>query len=162
MKKIFSVSFFVISCLLSFGQSAEVDHMLNEISGQWSLDDYGNVTYQRIVEIPEMGKDAIYDRVLNYFIYNYGSGKSVIQMQDKDKGQIIGKGLYDNVHIGISIITTYVDTWHILRVDVKDGKARILLTLTEYDKKVTGGSTPPTYSTMKVEQEYPINPKGYA
>ena len=75
--------------------------MLKEIEGQWSLDDNGNVTYQRIVEVPEMKKDDIYNRVLNYFIYNYGSGKSVIQTQDKEAGLIVGKGLYEEVHVGI-------------------------------------------------------------
>lgn len=60
----------------------------------------------------------------------------------------------------MSLITTYVDAWHILRVDVKDGRARIIVTLTEYEKKIVGGNTPPTYLSMKVAQEYPINPKG--
>jgi hypothetical protein len=160
MKKTLSVLILVIFCIFTYGQSSEVKKMLQEIEGQWSLDDNGNVTYQRIVEVPEMKKDDIYNRVLNYFIYNYGSGKSVIQTQDKENGLIVGKGLYNDVHIGISIVTTYIDAWHIVRVDIKDGKARIILTLTEYDKKVTGGNTPPSYSTMKIEQEFPINEKG--
>ncbi len=36
----------------------------------------------------------------------------------------------------------------------------MIVTLTEYEKKIVGGNTPPSYSTMKVAQEYPINPKG--
>ena len=160
MKKTLSVIILVITCIFTYGQSSEVKKMLQEIEGQWSLDDNGNVTYQRIVEVPEMKKDDIYNRVLNYFVYNYGSGKSVIQTQDKENGLIVGKGLYNDVHVGISLVTTYIDAWHIVRVDIKEGKTRIILTLTEYDKKVTGGDTPPNYSTMKIEQEYPINEKG--
>lgn len=160
MKKAISVFIMVISFSLAYGQSSEVKRMLQEIEEQWSLDDNGNLSYQRIVEVPGMEKDDIYNRVLNYFVYNYGSGKSVIQTQDKENGLIVGKGLYDNVHIGISIVTTYIDAWHIVRVDIKNGRARIILTLTEYDKKVTGGNTPPSYSTMKIEQEYPINENG--
>ena len=60
----------------------------------------------------------------------------------------------------MSLVTTYVDAWHILRVDVKDGRPRVIVTLTEYEKKIAGGSTPPSYATMKVSQEYPINEKG--
>jgi len=56
--------------------------MLAEIEGQWNLD--GNVTYTRIVEAHKLSKEEIYNRALNYFVYNYGSGKSVIQTQDKD------------------------------------------------------------------------------
>jgi hypothetical protein len=144
--------------VLSFGQSAK--EMLAEIDGKWQLDDNGNVTIVKIVEAPDLKKDEIFNRALNYFTYNYVSGKSVIQTQDKENGLIVGKGIYDNVHIGMSIVTTYVDAWHILRVDVKDGRARVIVTLTEYEKKIVGGNTPPSYSTMKVAQEYPINPKG--
>lgn len=160
MKKAILVLILAFSCSFLHGQSSEVKRMLQEIEGQWSIDDNGNLSYQRIIEVPEMEKDDIYNRVLNYFVYNYGSGKSVIQTQDKENGFIVGKGLYNDVHIGISIVTTYIDAWHIVRVDVKNGRARIILTLTEYDKKVTGGNTPPSYSTMKIEQEYPINEKG--
>lgn len=160
MKRTITVLILVITCSFSYGQSSEVKRMLQEIEGQWSLDDNGNLSYQRIIEVPEMEKDDIYSRALNYFVYNYGSGKAVIQTQDKENGLIVGKGLYNDVHIGISIVTTYIDAWHIVRVDIRNGRARIILTLTEYDKKVTGGNTPPSYSTMKIEQEYPINEKG--
>jgi len=124
------------------------------------LDDNGNVTYTRIVEAHKFSKEEIYNRALNYFVYNYGSGKSVIQTQDKELGRIVGKGLYDDVHVGISIITTYVDCWHIARVDVKEGRARIIFTLTTYDKKIVGGDGPPSEISLRVEQSFPINPKG--
>jgi len=160
MRKSISVLILIVFCIVAHGQSVEVKRMLQEIEGQWQLDDNSNVTYQRIVEVPGIEKDEIYNRVQNYFVYNYGSGKSVIQTQDKENGLVVGKGMYKDVHIGVSLITTYIDTWHIARVDVKDGRARIILTLTEYDKKLVGGDTPPSYVTMKVEQEFPINGKG--
>ena len=152
MKKIFLLLLITTSSTFSYGQSAK--EMLAEIEGKWQLDDNENVTVVKVIEVPELKKDEIFNRALNYFTYNYVSGKSVIQIQDKDNGLIVGKGIYDNV------ITTYVDAWHILRVDVKDGRARVIVTLTEYDKKLVGGNTPPSYSTMKVTQAYPINPKG--
>jgi len=151
MKKITSLAIIILIATFSFGQNAKTKSMLNEIEGQWSLDDNGNVTYTRVVEAGDLSKDEIYNRVLNYFVYNYGSGKSVIQTQDKDLGRVVGKGLYDDVHVGISLVTTYIDCWHIARVDIKEGRARIILTLTEYEKKVVGGNTPPSYSTTKVE-----------
>ena len=162
MKKITGLAILILIATFSFGQNAKTKSMLKEIDGQWSLDDNGNVTYSRVIEAPDLTNDEIYNRVLNYFVYNYGSGKSVIQTQDKELGRVVGKGLYNDVHVGVSLITTYVDCWHIVRVDVKEGKARIILTSTEYEKKIVGGNTPPSYSTMKVEQEFPINPKGYA
>lgn len=143
-----------------FSQNAEVKLMLKEIEDQWSVDDNGNITYQAVIEVPGMTKEDIYNRSLAFFIYNYSSGKSVIQTQEKENGLLIGKGLYTNVHVGVTIVNTYIDTWHILRVDIKEGRARILLTLTEYEKKVTGGNTPPSYFSIKISEEYPVNPKG--
>ncbi|WP_181309068.1 DUF4468 domain-containing protein [Rufibacter sp. XAAS-G3-1] len=158
MKKIILLIAVALIGTVSYGQSAK--EMLSEIEGKWQLDDNGNVTIVKVIEAPELKKEEIFNRALNYFTYNYISGKSVIQTQDKENGHIVGKGIYDNVHIGVSIITTHVDAWHILRVDAKDGRARVIVTLTEYEKKIVGGDTPPSYSTMKVAQEYPINPKG--
>ena len=147
---------------VTYSQNRKTKKMLAEIEGKWNLDENGNVSYTRIIEVPEIkSKDEIYNRALNYFVYNYGSGKSVIQTQDKELGRIVGKGIYKNVHIGMSLVTTYVNCWHIVRVDIKDGRARIILTLTEYDKRISGGNTPDALSSVKVEQSFPINKKGY-
>ncbi len=158
MKKILLLSLIIL--ISTFGYSQSAKQMLAEIDGHWELDDNNNVTIVRIVEAPEIEKDEIFNRALNYFTYNYVRGESVIQTQDRDNGLIVGKGLYDNIHTGISILTTEVDAWHILRVDAKDGRARIIVTLTDYDKRIYGGNTPPSYSTVKVAHSYPINPKG--
>jgi hypothetical protein len=134
--------------------------MLQEISGQWAVDENGNLTYQRIVEVPGIKKDEIFTRAQNYFVYNYGSGKSVIQNQDKEAGLLLAKGLFDDVHMGdLFFSQIYIGTWHIVRVDVKEGRARILLTLSEYDTRT---KTPDytTTATVKVVGEFPVNPKG--
>jgi hypothetical protein len=85
MKRVVTVFFVIASSFYSYGQNSEVSNMLKEIEGQWSLDDNNNVTYQRIVEVPDVNKDELFSRAQNYFIYNYGSGKSVIQTQDKKR-----------------------------------------------------------------------------
>lgn len=156
MKRTVTLFIVFITCISLQGQNSEVTNMLNEIEGQWSLDDNSNVTYQRIVEVPEMKGDDIYDRVLNYFIYNYGSGKSVIQTQDNEKGLVIGKGIYDRLHtFSNGTGWVYLGTWHIVRVDVKDGRARIIITLTEYLEDYKG-----SLSTTNVSKEFPINKDG--
>lgn len=160
MKKITLLLFLLIGLTGIQVNAQSAKEMLAEIEGKWELDDNNNVTFVRIIEAPGISKEDIYNRALNYFTYNYGSGKSVIQTQDKESGLVVGKGIYKDVHIGMSLITTYVDAWHILRVDTKDGKARAIITLTQYEKKITGGNTPPNYSTEDIASTYPINPKG--
>jgi hypothetical protein len=160
-KIILIISIFLLSTTTLFSQSRKTKNLLKEIETEWSLDDNGNVTYVHVVDAHTLSKVEIYSRVLNYFVYNYNSGKSVIQTQDEELGRIIGKGLYDDVHIGVSILTTYIDCWHIARVDVQEGRARIILTLNEYEKKVVGGDSGPSYFTTKVRDEFPITPKSY-
>ncbi len=158
MKKLSLLILITLFGTLSYGQTAK--EMLAEIEGKYELDDNGNVTIVKVIEAPELKKEEIYNRVLNYFTYNYVSGKSVIQTQDKENGLIVGKGVYNDVHIGMSIVTTYVDAWHVLRVDIKDGRARIIISLTDYEKKTYDGSLLLSHTTIQVAQEYPINPNG--
>jgi hypothetical protein len=126
------------------------------------VDDNGNITYTKVVEAEGLKAEEIYTRALNYFTYNYGSGKAVIQTQDKEQGLIVGKGIYAKVHVGASIVTTVVDSWHILRVDVKEGKARILVTLTDYELTIISSGTygGKSLNTVPVSSSYPFNEKG--
>lgn len=157
MKRIFLVLFILIYTF-SLGQSAK--EMLKEIQGKWSLDDNNNVTIVKIIEEPNMSKDEIFQRALNYFTYNYVSGKSVIQTQDKETGVIVAKGLYEHVHRGFNMLNIYVSAWHILRIDVKEGKARAIVTLLQYEKEIARGDSVQSHLTSYISQEYPINPKG--
>lgn len=154
MKKVFILLMATMSLSLCNAQTAQ--EMMTEIKGKYTLDDNGNVTYSKVIEIPGMKKEEVYNRVLSYFVYNYVSGKDVIQVQDKEAGLIVAKGIYENVHVGISLITTYVDCSHVVRVDCRDDKARILITLVDYEKKIVGGSTPPSYINVPVNKQYPI------
>jgi len=140
-------------------QKKSIKDMLTEIDGKWKLDENNNVTYTRIVDAEGLSKEEIFTRVTNYFTYNYGSGKSVIQTQDKEAGLIVGKGIY-GIQTESSFSTSRLDTWHILRVDVKDGKARIILSLTEYERMSRAGNTIPTAFTSRISHEYPINKNG--
>lgn len=158
MKKILLLSLLVLSGTFSYAQSAK--QMLAEISGHWELDDNRNVTIVRIIEAPEFSKDEIFNRALNFFTYNYNSAKDIVQTQDKESGLVVGKGVFPNIHKGVSFEITFVDTWHVLRVDAKDGRARAIITLTDYDKTVDPSSSSPSFYTVKIADTYPINPKG--
>lgn len=150
------ISFFLTISLV--GQNTK--EMLAEINGKWTLDDNGNVNIVKVIEASDLKKEDIYNRILTYFTYHYVSGKSLIQVQDKEQGLLVGKGLFEKVHIGGPIPITYIDVWHVLRVEVKDGKARVILSLIGYEKKITQGNLSPEFGKTKIADEYPINKKG--
>jgi hypothetical protein len=153
MKKLFLMLMIICPLTYSNGQSKKVKEKLKEIEGQWELDENKTITYTKVVDLPNLKKDEIYGRAINYYTYNYGSGKSVIQSKDKEAGTIIGKGIYPDVYYTKSFLTVQAwDVWHILRIDIKDEKIRIILTLTEYDIKLNGS----IIVTLPINSVYPF------
>jgi hypothetical protein len=162
MKKLLLLfAIFSFITFTTFAQNQETKNMLASIEGQWSVDDHNYVTYQQVIELPKLTKDEIFKNAESYFIYNYSSGKSVIQTKDKEEGLIIAKGLYSNVLTSITgLATVYFDTWHIIKVEIKDGKARITLSLTGYNEKIISMGEPFYYDELPIVNYYPINPDG--
>lgn len=158
MKNIILFTFLLLTPHIIYCQSAK--EMLAEIDGKWQLDN-NNVTFTKVIEVPNASKDILYTRALSYFTYKYNSGDDVIQVKDKDQGIIIGKGVYPKVHTGHSISTTVVNTTHILRIDIKDNKIRAIITLQEYHTTETGASSNsiPTRNEYAVSSRYPIAKK---
>lgn len=141
----------------SFSQSAKARNLMAEIAGQWQVDENGNVTYVDVLELPGLSKDQIYDRARNYFTYNYNDANEVIQTEDKEQGVVVGKGFYDNVHMSY-IPESVFDCWHILRVDIKEERARVILTLTQYKELLNLGSAGGLQNrTYDISSQYPIN-----
>jgi hypothetical protein len=132
MKQFFLLTI-VLLPLLSVSQSRKVKNMMDEIEGQWQVDKDNNLMYQRIIEVPGQSASDLFTRAENYFVYNYESGKDVIQTKDKEKGLIIGKGLWSDVHLAIAPNPWHFNAFHVVRLDVKEGRARATLTVHYYD-----------------------------
>jgi hypothetical protein len=136
--------------------------MPEEINGQWQLDENGYVTCQKVVDNLNLNKTELYKRAMDYFVYNYSDVNSVIQDRDVVNGIIIGKGVFKKVHALNELLQSIIiDTWHILKVEVKDDRARITITLTHYDEIVRGGELPGNHYLYPISNQYPYNSKGY-
>ncbi len=155
-----SATFFCLMSFATLSQAQTNDEMMTEIDGKWKVDSAGAVTYSKSVNLPKLKKDVLFSRALSFYKSNYGTTKTPILLEDKVNGNLTAKGVYDTVHVGVSTITTYISTNYVLKVNVKEGQAILSLTFTDYEKKLNDGTTPPTFSSMKVEQEYPVNPNG--
>ncbi|MCX6302425.1 MAG: DUF4468 domain-containing protein [Bacteroidia bacterium] len=136
--------------------------MVEEIKAQWQLDENGYVTYPKVVDCPETDKTELYKRAMDYFADNYSDVNSVIQERDVVNGIIIGKGVFKKVQVHTSVLkNSIVDTWHILKVEVRDGRAKITLSLTQYDESVRGSEPPDIHYLYPITKQYPFNPAGY-
>ncbi|MEL7064631.1 MAG: DUF4468 domain-containing protein [Bacteroidota bacterium] len=154
-------SLFILAFTLSFAQTSKTRSLLRSIEGEWKTDDKGNVVYVQIVEAAELSKEEIYTRALDYFTYNYNNGKSVIQTKDPEKGRILAKGIYQNVHSAYEVfLVTKVSTHHIVQVDIKEGRARIIITLNQMDHVSTDSEGESIYHAYAMSECYPVNPRG--
>lgn len=94
-------------------------------------------TYQRIIELPDMSKDEIFEVTMKNLAYAFVSSKTAIQYQAPDKSLIIVKG---NVDVEYSFKP--VKTFFTLTIDIKDGRERW------------------TFADMELDTGWPFNLQG--
>lgn len=78
-------------------------------------------------------KDDLYQRARNYFAISFGDSRSVIRIEDKDEGLILGKGATSwRIETG-NWAVPHLDCYseYDLRFMAKDNRARLQLTLLE-------------------------------
>lgn len=55
----------------------------------------GEITYSEIIKVDSVKSQELYIRAKVWFVHSFVSAKNVIQLDDKESGKIIGKGLFD-------------------------------------------------------------------
>lgn len=156
MKKLFLMGALLLVSLTTNAQllrAEELENYAKEKYGElWNdaaanlakeihLDKNNALTYTQVIEAPGKSKEQLYI-LLNYWYSNtFGSGKAVIQLNDKDAGVIIGKGYVEHIaaHAG-GMNTYYVNLTPIIKTDIKEGKIRVTYTIPFYEvEKLVGG-----------------------
>lgn len=89
--------------------------------------DNGSVTYTGVVQVDSIDKNTLYTRAKKWFVDNYKSAKDVIQLDDKETGEITGKG---NFKINYYTRDPYIS--HTISIFVKDGRYKYLITNFSY------------------------------
>lgn len=87
------------------------------------------VSYTEVIEVPGVKKDELYIRAHTWFAKTYGSSKSVLEIQDKESGKLLGKGLTDVVFKNPPMGTMYGGiVSYTISVIVKEGKYKYSIT----------------------------------
>jgi len=90
------------------------------------------ITYKAIVEVPGVTAADIYSRSREWFATAFKSANSVLQMDDKAAGKLIGKGVFMHSYLikagfGVTAPMSYTIGFTI-NVTVKEGKYRVIIT----------------------------------
>lgn len=105
-----------------------------------TLDKNNALTYTQVIETPGKTKEQLYILLNYWYSASFGSGKSVIQLNDKDAGVIIGKGYIESIasHTGgMNNYTVHLEP--VIKTDIKDNKIRITYTVPFYSVVVRVG-----------------------
>ena|SRR5690554_3645395 len=112
----------------------------------------GKIIFEKIFEKEQISKDRLFLLSKQFFVDSFKNSNYVIKSEDKEAGQIIGKGFADMSYFrGNSIIGTLYPMHFTIQTDVKDGKARIRIYDAYYKTK---------YITSTLEEEERKQRKG--
>lgn len=113
--------------MFAFAQTEEQIQQLERFNGLYKMGG-DDVVFTKIIEGVSGTKNEIFPTVISFVATVYNSANDVIQQQDKEAGVVLCKGnfkLFDNG----------TNTWrcpHTLRIDVKDGRVRIVVTASQF------------------------------
>lgn len=88
----------------------------------------GKVTYAGVVQVDSVDKNQLYTRAKKWFVDTYKSAKDVIQLDDKENGEVIGKGFFKTMWQVTFISSQEVNVWHTIKISVKDNRFRYEIT----------------------------------
>jgi hypothetical protein len=85
-------------------------------------DDKGNLFYTEVVTVDSISSKELYLRARQFFVDNFKSANDVIQVDDKEAGVLIGKGL-SQYYIKIAGVNNGPhQLWYTIKIMVKDGR----------------------------------------
>lgn len=114
----------------------------------------GKIIFKKIFEKEQISKDRLFLLSKQFFVDSFKNSNYVIKSEDKEAGQIIGKGFADMSYFrGNSIIGTVYPMYFTIQTDVKEGKARIRIYDAYYDN-------PKAHRKATLEQENDKKRKG--
>lgn len=105
----------------------------------------------------EGNKNDLFVRANNWMVENFVDAKSVIQFTDKESGTVTGKYLMYNrpASVSMGIQSPGVEIFAIIKIQVKDGAAKLSINPSEFGEIQTSNKTYQAlyYTKEKAEQE---------
>ncbi len=128
------IIFLLFVCFSGNAQSVKLDKQLRALleNPDWTIDPNGYINYERIIDLNGALKNLLFSKAEEYFVYKYTNGNGIIQINDRETGRLVGKATFGTMAQSVGLWIATVDVIYILKVEVKDGKARITVSLTHY------------------------------
>lgn len=114
----------------------------------------GVVNYTEVVKIDSTTKNELYINAKKWIANNYKSANDVIQLDDKEAGEIIAKGYFEMkfVKSGLMMEYVYIKIYHTIKITMKDGKYKY--EVTDFKSKSSDGLIPEYINNDKPYPKY--------
>jgi hypothetical protein len=101
----------------------------------------GKVVYERVIEIEGVSKNELYTRTKNWSLSAFVSQKDALQLDDKEAGVIAYKSffkIFSSIPFKGTTFSTEREFWHLIRILIKDNKAKIIISNVSVKEKYSG------------------------
>lgn len=88
----------------------------------------GKVTYSDVIQLQGVSKEEMYNRVKLWFIDTYNTSNDVIQIDDKEHGEIIGKGCFRTVWNLRFYTAQSLNVWKTIKIQLLNNSFRYEIT----------------------------------
>ena len=110
-------------------RAERIDAICDSLKPYYTETESGLV-FSRVIQAPNYpNKDELYNKCLELVATAYKDAKEVIQNKDKEQGFIFGKGVFVRDHTGYTGINTYKKIEHTIKVEVREGRFKVTLSL---------------------------------
>jgi len=110
------------------------------LAKELELDKNHSLTYVQVIPCEGKTKEQLYIIMNYWYSATFNDANSVIKLNDKDAGVIIGSGYVANIAQHAGGTNSYkVNIRPIIKTDIKDGKVRVTYTIQCYDVEVAAG-----------------------
>ena len=132
------------------------------LSKQLTLDKNDALTFTEVTECKGQTKEQLYTKLNYWFASTFNDANSVIQLNDKESGTLIGVGFVEAVASHTGGFNQYtVHIRPVIKVDIKDNKIRVTYSVQYYHvSKIVGGgwiSGVEQEDQLYTEQKWPLN-----
>lgn len=137
MKRNYVVLFLIFISWSVFSQDEKTKQLLSSIEGKYLISDQGDVVIQKIIKDSTKNKEVLYNTIKQSLITIYRNANSVIQIDDKEGGLIVCKGIFDDLLNAKGVQDgVFFTGHHLLKIEIKDGRARITIILNNIERDV--------------------------
>ena len=137
------------------------------LSEHMTLDKNRAINYSKVIEAEGKTKDELFETARLWVTSKFSASNCDIRLVDKEMGCIIAQGYVAKVAVNSTLKNIYsVNLRPVLKIDVKEGRARITFTLSSYsisNEGITSGIFNPNIHSeeeWEVASRYPFG-NGY-